>query len=354
MKLRGGEAPIGAATRWRDRVRFLVDQFHPLPSPAEAAESARHLSASDDELAAFEEHASFGLYESELEMFEAGILRSGQRVLDIGCGAGREALAFARRGVRVTAVDASAQMVERAKRVCASESVEFATVSLTDVAFEPRHFDVVYISSDVYQRTPGRAVRVASLERLRGIVRPGGAVVFAATVSPVESSRIRTFVEIPRTVARRYGAARVPERGDVFSRGRDGRAATFRHVFHSNAEILDEIRDAGLSPVAIFGSFFVARAPGGGSTYLAPPSATATAVGTGTLIADVAGGSTFRLNASGAAIWERLNASDTIPDVAASLAAQFGVEPGRIERDAETLVAELLRQRLLRERGGLE
>lgn len=42
--------------------------------------------------------------------------RSGQRVLEIGCGTGEEAVALARHGIRVLATDLSPQMVQRAQR----------------------------------------------------------------------------------------------------------------------------------------------------------------------------------------------------------------------------------------------
>lgn len=42
--------------------------------------------------------------------------RSGDRVLDLGCGTGEDALHLARRGLRVLAVDASAEMVAAARR----------------------------------------------------------------------------------------------------------------------------------------------------------------------------------------------------------------------------------------------
>lgn len=42
-------------------------------------------------------------------------LRAGQRILDVACGAGRYARAFARRGLRVTGIDLSPSLLEEAR-----------------------------------------------------------------------------------------------------------------------------------------------------------------------------------------------------------------------------------------------
>ena len=60
--------------------------------------------------------------EVSLKTLERAFL-PGQRVLEIGCGTGDEALALARRGVRVLATDVSPRMVEATERKAAAAGV---------------------------------------------------------------------------------------------------------------------------------------------------------------------------------------------------------------------------------------
>lgn len=51
----------------------------------------------------------------ELQSRFASMLPAGGRILDLGCGSGRDSLAFLKAGFKVDAVDGSKQMVEAAK-----------------------------------------------------------------------------------------------------------------------------------------------------------------------------------------------------------------------------------------------
>jgi malonyl-CoA O-methyltransferase len=55
----------------------------------------------------------------------------GRAIADIGCGTGRHALALAAAGARVTAVDFSPRMLERACRKAGAEAVEFMASDVT-------------------------------------------------------------------------------------------------------------------------------------------------------------------------------------------------------------------------------
>ncbi len=55
----------------------------------------------------------------------------------------------------------------------------------------------------------------------------------------------------------------------------------------------------------------------------------------------------FSLNETGAAIWDLLDGSRTLGEVAAALREQYEAEPGEIERDVSGIAAELLKRGML-------
>jgi cyclopropane fatty-acyl-phospholipid synthase-like methyltransferase len=65
-------------------------------------------------------------------------LEPGQRVLDVGCGPGRHALALARRGIEVVGVDLSPDFVALARDAAAAENLPatFTELDVRDLAFD--------------------------------------------------------------------------------------------------------------------------------------------------------------------------------------------------------------------------
>ena len=98
----------------------------------------------------------------------------GLELLDLGCGTGRRSFSLAEQGARVTAVDFSDGMLERALGKPGAERIRFVKHDLRQpLPFEPRSFDRV---------TSFLAIEhVEALEPLfaevRRVTRPGGLVV---------------------------------------------------------------------------------------------------------------------------------------------------------------------------------
>jgi demethylmenaquinone methyltransferase/2-methoxy-6-polyprenyl-1,4-benzoquinol methylase len=100
----------------------------------------------------------------------AAVVRSGDRVLDACCGTGDLAVAARRAGGKVTALDFSEPMLERARRK--EPVIEWVRGDLLDLPFADASFDAT---------TVGFGIRnVESLDsglaELRRVVRPGGRV----------------------------------------------------------------------------------------------------------------------------------------------------------------------------------
>jgi len=55
----------------------------------------------------------------------------------------------------------------------------------------------------------------------------------------------------------------------------------------------------------------------------------------------------FALNDTGKDIWRRLDGQTTLAEVANALAAEYGGQPGEIERDVIGLIGELVQRKML-------
>ena len=108
---------------------------------------------------------------SEFLIAEAEALPPG-RVLDVACGAGRNAVWLARRGWRVTGVDFSDVALRAARELAASSGVEVEWIEADTVTWIPprRAYDLVTV---MYMQLPAAERRVA-LGHAADAVRPGG------------------------------------------------------------------------------------------------------------------------------------------------------------------------------------
>jgi len=97
---------------------------------------------------------------------------AGDRMLEVGCGIGTDALQFARAGARVTGVDASQKSLEMARQRFELNGLqaEFLQADAERLPFENGTFDFVY-SHGVLHHTPAPERAVAEILR---VLRPGG------------------------------------------------------------------------------------------------------------------------------------------------------------------------------------
>ena len=105
---------------------------------------------------------------------------AGLRLLDVGCGAGLAAEAFARMGAEVTGLDAAGEALEAARAHAAAGGLDIAYRDGTPeaLAAEGATFDAV-VALEVIEHVEDRAEFLAALA---GLAKPGGQV-FLSTLN---------------------------------------------------------------------------------------------------------------------------------------------------------------------------
>jgi ubiquinone/menaquinone biosynthesis C-methylase UbiE len=143
----------------------------------------------DQQARLWDRHVS--LYESVFEPVTLGLarkaidalgLKPGARIIDSGAGAGGAALELARRGARVTAIDASAGMVARIMKRAADEGLQLEALVMDGqrLAFAHASFDAALSVFGVILFPAAEA----GLAELRRVIRPRGRVALITWTEP--------------------------------------------------------------------------------------------------------------------------------------------------------------------------
>lgn len=101
--------------------------------------------------------------------------RSGERILDLGCGTGELSAQIASSGAKVTGLDASSAMIERAKKqfpALENRGLEFTEQSATEMTFEAE-FEAIFSNAALHWMHPPQ--QVAS--NMARALKPGGRLV---------------------------------------------------------------------------------------------------------------------------------------------------------------------------------
>lgn len=112
-------------------------------------------------------------------MMEAAEVGAGQKVLDIGCGAGHSTALINESGASVIGVDAAQGMIDHATKTL--QGLDFRVGAIEDLAFDDDEFDVVFAANSVQYA----ADLDTALAELRRVCKPGG-VIIAGLFGPPE------------------------------------------------------------------------------------------------------------------------------------------------------------------------
>jgi demethylmenaquinone methyltransferase / 2-methoxy-6-polyprenyl-1,4-benzoquinol methylase len=116
------------------------------------------------------------------------VVGPGDAVLDACCGTGDLALAAERAGGKVTGVDFSERMLERAR--AKSQTVEWVHADVTALPFEDASFDAVTVGFGI-RNVPDLEAGLAELGR---VLRPGGRIACLEITRP--SGILRPFFRL--------------------------------------------------------------------------------------------------------------------------------------------------------------
>lgn len=199
------------------------------------------------EVAAYTEQVTEGLRPEE-EAALARWLPTPCRVLDLGCGAGREAFVLAERGYQVVAADISQAMVEKTRQLATERGLQLAVVWMEDplrIPVPTAAFDCVLGLAQLLSQIPRRRGRVALLKEVCRVLVATG--VFIGTVADRQAASDLCGDESIAELSPLERAAGWEE-GDIWvwqpSAAKIDTALYFH--LHTPGEISWELRQAGL------------------------------------------------------------------------------------------------------------
>ena len=121
-----------------------------------------------------------GDLDTDIRMYEQFAARCDSPILELGCGTGRVLIPLARLGYRITGVDASAAMLERARDKVAEEDlterVTLVEQEMGELELEER-FNLAFAALNSFAHLHATDDQLAALARIRRHLNPGGLLV---------------------------------------------------------------------------------------------------------------------------------------------------------------------------------
>jgi cyclopropane fatty-acyl-phospholipid synthase-like methyltransferase len=176
----------------------------------------------------------------EEEVLDRYRVHSG-RMLILGSGLGREAVAIARRGVQVLGVELNNSAARTADNIAKSfkTTARFVQADYFEFPCRQHCFEYALLSCSMYCAIPGRSRRQAWVANLGSLLAPHGLLMFNFLPERQPVSRLRRLRSRVNTLlARLPGANATYQPGDMWE-------VHFWHAFHDEEEIRKELHEAG-------------------------------------------------------------------------------------------------------------
>ncbi len=177
-------------------------------------------------------------------------LSKGLRVLDLGCGNGRNAIYLAREGMKVIGLDFSKGLIKIAKNKSewreVADSVALLQGDITSLPLEDESVDaVLYIATIHHLPTPHE--RLQSLLEVSRCLKPGGSALVSAWAQEQEKFKN----ELQKSKENKEDGF---EYGDIFLPWKMKGGREFQRYYHlfSKEEFADMIDKSSLEAVRIF------------------------------------------------------------------------------------------------------
>jgi ubiquinone/menaquinone biosynthesis C-methylase UbiE len=130
--------------------------------------------SSDRDVSIYRDRANRGLNKWEMQVINSYMLPS--KVLNIGCGGGRETFALETLGYEATGLDIVEPQIESAQATAqkTNSSAKFALFDGCNIPFPSEHFDAVTIWSQVLGNVAGSNNRVLLLQETNRVLKNSG------------------------------------------------------------------------------------------------------------------------------------------------------------------------------------
>ena len=187
---------------------------------------------------------------------------NGKTVLDLCCGPGRCSVALAKAGFKVTGIDRTKFLLDKARTKARKEKVKIEWVQMDMRDFvRPNAFNLVLSMSTSFGYFDNKREDLKVLKHILESLKPGGVFV----IDVVGKEWLAKVFQPTRSYDLPDGA-KVIHRSEIFDDWtrvrnewilvRKGRAKTFRfhHTIYSGQELRDRMEHTGFTKVKLFGN----------------------------------------------------------------------------------------------------